>query len=66
MLPGKRFTADDIALIAWRRKWLVVLPLVTATVVTMFVTARLPNMYQSETMILVVPRRVPRATSAPR
>jgi polysaccharide chain length determinant protein (PEP-CTERM system associated) len=59
MIPGKRYTPQDILHIALRRKWLIVAPLVIATIVVAGVLYRMPNMYWSETLILVVPQRVP-------
>ncbi len=59
MLPGKTYTPEDIAGIAWRRKWLIAIPFVVATVCTAIIANRLPKRYQSETVILVVPQRVP-------
>lgn len=59
MLPGRKFTPEDILRIAVRRKWLILLPLVVVTAATMMFTRRLPDEYRSETTILVVPQRVP-------
>jgi polysaccharide chain length determinant protein (PEP-CTERM system associated) len=59
VLPGKTYTPEEILGIAWRRKWLIAVPFVVATVCTVIVASRLPKRYQSETVILVVPQRVP-------
>jgi len=59
VLPGKRFTPEDILRILWHRKWLVAVPFVVASVSTYVVAKQLPNRYRSETVILVVPQRVP-------
>jgi polysaccharide chain length determinant protein (PEP-CTERM system associated) len=59
MIPGKTYKSQDLLLIAWRRKWLVVVPLVLVCLVTWIWSRGLPNLYQSETVILVVPQRVP-------
>ncbi|HKY21198.1 MAG TPA: GNVR domain-containing protein [Vicinamibacterales bacterium] len=59
MLPGKKYTLDDFAKIAWRRKWLILIPFVLVSVGTATVAHFLPNKYRSETLILVVPQRVP-------
>src|SRR5687768_7930878 len=45
--------------IARRRKWLILLPAVTIAALAAAVIYRLPNLYKSETLILVVPQRVP-------
>ncbi len=59
MLPGKTYTVDEIAKVIWRRKWLLILPFVAVTVGTAIVAHFLPNKYRSETLMLVVPQRVP-------
>jgi polysaccharide chain length determinant protein (PEP-CTERM system associated) len=59
VIPGKTYTPEDIVRIGWRRKWWAVLPaIVIATSVAVWVRT-LPNLYHSETLILVVPQRVP-------
>jgi polysaccharide chain length determinant protein (PEP-CTERM system associated) len=45
--------------IARRYKWLIVLPAIAIAAVAAIVIHRLPNVYRSETLILVVPQRVP-------
>jgi polysaccharide chain length determinant protein (PEP-CTERM system associated) len=59
VLPGKKYTPEDILNLAWRRKWLIAVPLVVAVVCTAAIAHRLPKKYRSETVILVVPQRVP-------
>jgi len=59
MIPGKTYTAEDFLRIAWRRKWVILFPFLVASVATYVVVKRLPNRYQSKTLILVVPQRVP-------
>src|SRR5437773_551748 len=59
MIPGKTYTPDDFLHIAWRRKALILIPFVLASLVTYAVVKRLPNLYLSKTLILVVPQRVP-------
>lgn len=61
MLPGQPYAPEDILRIAWNRRWLILAPLVIAVVGAALVTAELPNRYRSETVILVVPQRVPEA-----
>lgn len=59
MIPGKAYTPEAVARIAWRRRWLIVVPfLVVAPSVATFVHF-IPNRYRSETTIMVVPQRVP-------
>jgi polysaccharide chain length determinant protein (PEP-CTERM system associated) len=59
MLPGKKYTPEDILLILRRRFWLLVLPFAVVSATTAVIARRLPNLYRSETVILVVPQRVP-------
>jgi polysaccharide chain length determinant protein (PEP-CTERM system associated) len=48
-----------VAAIAWRRKWLILLPAVLIAAIGCAVTYSLPDRYRSETTILVIPQRVP-------
>ena len=59
MIPGKKYQLEDILQIAWRRKWLIAVPLVLVSLGTALVSRTLPDMYRSETLIMVVPQRVP-------
>jgi polysaccharide chain length determinant protein (PEP-CTERM system associated) len=59
MIPGKTYTAEDYLWMAWRRKWLIIVPFVVISIGTLVWSNRLPNLYKSETVILVVPQRVP-------
>ena len=59
MLPGKTYTPDDILRILRKRFWLLVVPLAVISAVTAGAARHLPDWYRSETLILVVPQRVP-------
>jgi protein tyrosine kinase modulator len=59
VLPGKNYTAEEIARVVLNRRWLVVLPLVLGTVIGGLVYLRLPAQYESETLIMVIPQRIP-------
>jgi polysaccharide chain length determinant protein (PEP-CTERM system associated) len=59
VLPGRKYAIDDFLRIAWRGKWLILIPFVVVSVATVAMVRRLPNTYRSETTILVVPQRVP-------
>lgn len=59
MLPGKKYTPDDFLRIAWRRRWLIVVPLVVIASTTAVVAFFLPNRYRASTSIIIVPQRVP-------
>jgi polysaccharide chain length determinant protein (PEP-CTERM system associated) len=59
VLPGKTFTPEEVVWILWRRKWVIVVPLLVIAAGTFLWSRRLPKTYRSETVILVVPQRVP-------
>ena len=59
MIPGKQYTPEDLVIIAWRRKWWAILPAVAITAGVYAWVRTLPNQYRSDTLILVVPQRVP-------
>ena len=59
MIPGKTYTPEDIVRIAWRRKWWAMLPAIAVAVAVAAWARTLPNLFHSETLILVVPQRVP-------
>lgn len=59
MIPGKQYSFDTLVQIARRRKWLIVLPALLIAGAGAAVVHQWPNSYRSETLILVVPQRVP-------
>lgn len=59
MIPGKKYTLADYEHLAWRRRWVIVVPFLLVAIGTAVVAYMLPNRYRSETTILVVPQRVP-------
>jgi polysaccharide chain length determinant protein (PEP-CTERM system associated) len=59
MLPGRKYTPEDLAALAWRRKWIIVPFVALVTTAAIALSFRLPDLYLSETLILVVPQRVP-------
>jgi polysaccharide chain length determinant protein (PEP-CTERM system associated) len=59
VLPGKKYTLDEMLRIVRRRWWLVLLPLVVGVTAGVLTYQRLPVKYRSETMIMVVPQRIP-------
>lgn len=65
MLPGKKYTPEDILQIAWRWKWLIIVPFVVVSIGTVVVSRLLPDKYRSSTLILVVPQRVPESYVRP-
>jgi polysaccharide chain length determinant protein (PEP-CTERM system associated) len=59
VIPGKRYTPELVLGLAWRRKWLILIPTVMIAAIACGVIYLLPDQYRSETAILVVPQRVP-------
>ena len=59
MIPGKLYTPELIFQIAWRRKWWILLPAIAIAAGVAGWTRRLPDTYKSDTLIMVVPQRVP-------
>lgn len=59
MIPGKQFTPEDILSLVKRYKWLIVLPFVLGTLISLIVSQVLPDKFRSDTLIMVVPQRVP-------
>jgi polysaccharide chain length determinant protein (PEP-CTERM system associated) len=59
VLPGKKFTPDDVLRILYGRKWLLIVPLAVAATAAALVAKRMPSIYKSETLIQVIPQRIP-------
>ena len=59
MIPGKQYSFDALVQVARRRKWLILAPALVIGAIGAVIVAKLPNVYRSETLILVVPQRVP-------
>jgi polysaccharide chain length determinant protein (PEP-CTERM system associated) len=59
VLPGKTLTLKDVMRIAVRRGWMVVVPFSIGLALIPVLSRKTPNMYRSETLIRVVPKRVP-------
>jgi polysaccharide chain length determinant protein (PEP-CTERM system associated) len=59
VIPGKQYSFDTVLAVARRRKWLILLPTVLVGAIGAGIVAYLPDVYRSETLILVVPQRVP-------
>src|SRR5437762_5976883 len=57
-------TPSEYAHLLWRRKWLIVLPAVAISFAIAIVVWRLPDVYQSSTLLAVKPSSVP-STIAP-
>jgi len=59
MLPGKTFTPEELLGALRQRIWLLLVPFALVAVGTAVGARFLPDKYRSETVILVVPQRVP-------
>ena len=59
MMPGRRYTPSTIRWILKKRKWLLVGPMILLGAFASSITYSLKDRYRSQTMILVVPQRVP-------
>lgn len=61
MLPGKKYVPEDYVTILRHRIWWVLVPFAIVSAATAMIARTLPDLYYSETNILVVPQRVPEA-----
>ncbi len=59
MLPGRTYSLAEIGRILMRRWWLVLLPFAIGTGAGVVAYTRVPAQYRSETLIMVVPQRIP-------
>ena len=59
VLPGKKYTPEDVLRILYQHKWLIIVPLAIATAGAAVVARRMPSIYKSETLIQVIPQRIP-------
>ncbi|MDT5295789.1 MAG: protein tyrosine kinase modulator [Acidobacteriota bacterium] len=51
-------TPAEMARMIWRRKWLIVLPTLAVAVAVSYVVWRLPNVYESTTLLTVRPASI--------
>ena len=59
MIPNKQYSVETLFELLRRRKWLIILPTILVAAIASAVIWKLPNLYRSESVILVVPQRVP-------
>jgi polysaccharide chain length determinant protein (PEP-CTERM system associated) len=59
VLPGKQYTPEEIVRIALRRAWLILLTLGVGAGMAAAVSKYLPNKFRSETLIMLIPQRIP-------
>lgn len=54
-------TPGEYLKIVWKRKWLIILPAIAISASVAWVVRRLPNVYESSTLIVVKPSNIPQA-----
>ncbi len=59
MLPGKAYKPEDVLQILRRRVWFLLVPFAVVSAGVAAWAYKLPDQFRSETVILVVPQRVP-------
>jgi polysaccharide chain length determinant protein (PEP-CTERM system associated) len=59
VLPGKKYSPEDYLFAAWRRKWVLILPIVLFSGAAFLYARSLPDQYRSEARVLVLPQQVP-------
>lgn len=59
MLPGKSLKPQDLIQIAKRRRWLIALPPLVGLFAALLYASRIPDLYQSDMLIAIVPQRLP-------
>ncbi len=65
MLPGKKYKPEDVFWMLWRRKWALVIPFVLVSLGTFLYARTLPDLYRSETVMLIEPQQVPESYVRP-
>jgi polysaccharide chain length determinant protein (PEP-CTERM system associated) len=58
-VPFRQRTPGEYLSIIWKRKWLIVLPAIAITTAVAWAVMRLPNIYESSTLIVVKPSMIP-------
>ena len=61
VIPGTRYSPEDILRLIVRRAWLIIIPVAIGTAAAVAVGERVPKKYRSETLIMLVPQRIPEA-----
>jgi polysaccharide chain length determinant protein (PEP-CTERM system associated) len=59
MLPGRQYTPEELLRLLWYRRWIIVVLAIFATLGGIALSMQISNVYRSETLILVIPQRVP-------
>ncbi|HEY8550218.1 MAG TPA: Wzz/FepE/Etk N-terminal domain-containing protein [Vicinamibacterales bacterium] len=59
MLPGRKYTPDDIIRILSKGRWYIIVPVFFCTFAALLISRTRPDMYMSETIVQVLGQRVP-------
>jgi polysaccharide chain length determinant protein (PEP-CTERM system associated) len=59
MLPNKKVSPAMLLEVIGRRMWLILIPTIVGLFVALLYSSRIPNFYQSEMLIAIIPQRVP-------
>jgi polysaccharide chain length determinant protein (PEP-CTERM system associated) len=59
VIPGRRYSPEDVMAIAWRARYLLLVCAIVGSTIGYAVSFGMPKQYKSQTRILVVPQRVP-------
>lgn len=59
MLPGRQYSPEDLLRLLWYRRWIVGIAVLLCTLAAGVASLQVKNLYRSETLILVIPQRVP-------
>lgn len=59
MIPGKKYKPEDFLEIAWRRRWVIVVPLLLVSAGTLVWVERLPDTYRSQAVVQILSPRLP-------
>jgi len=59
MVAGREYSVSVVKRLLWSRRWMIVIPFVVVSGAAIAFAYSLPNLYQSETTILLIPQRVP-------
>ncbi|MPZ19856.1 MAG: hypothetical protein GEV06_18370 [Luteitalea sp.] len=59
MLPGRKYTPEDVLSLVWQRRWLILVPLFVCSFAALLYSRSKPDLYQSQALIGVIPQRIP-------
>ena len=59
MLPGRQYTPEELLRLLWYRRWIIIVFAIFTTLGAVALSMQIKNLYMSETLILVIPQRVP-------